>query len=52
MILGPKAFVAALRKGFSNIKWDLQKAIPEDDGGEDIVACRGEWSGNLWDKLS
>src|SRR5271170_1000270 len=35
---GPKAFLLGLHKGFSNIKWTGQKIIPEDDGGENIVA--------------
>jgi hypothetical protein len=38
-------FIAALHKGFSNVNWTVQKCIPEDDGGEDILAGRSEWSG-------
>jgi hypothetical protein len=45
--LGIKEFVAALHRGFSDVKWTMQKCIPEDDGGENIVAVRSEWTGNL-----
>jgi hypothetical protein len=44
---GPKALIRAIHAGFSEFKWDIQKLIPEDDGGEDIVAGRSEWSGTL-----
>ena len=44
---GPKALIRAMHAGFSDFKWEMQKLIPEDDGGEDIVAGRTEWSGSL-----
>lgn len=40
-------FIAAIHKGFSDIKWTVQKSIPEDDGGEDIMAGRSEWTGKF-----
>src|SRR2546423_2825942 len=47
--LGPKTFVNSLHKGFSDIKWEMQKLIFEEDGGEDLVAGRTEWSGISFD---
>ena len=44
---GPKAFIAAMHKGFSDLTWTVQKSIPEDDGGEDIIAGRSEWTGTF-----
>ena len=44
---GVKMFIGALHKGFSNIKWSTQKSIPEEEGGENIVASRAEMAGEI-----
>lgn len=37
-------FLNALHQAFDDFKWDMQKLVIED-GGDDIVAGRTEWSG-------
>jgi len=48
---GPKAVIGALHKAFSDFKFYPLKSIPEDDGGENIVASRIEFTGLLPSKL-
>jgi hypothetical protein len=44
--IGPKAMIKALWNGFSEFDWTIQKVIPEDDGGENYLAGRSEWTGS------
>jgi hypothetical protein len=38
--------IKALWDGFSEFEWTMQKVIGEDDGGDDYVVGRTEWSGS------
>ena len=42
---GPKVVIGALHKAFSNFKFYGLKSVAEDDGGENIVATRAEFTG-------
>jgi len=44
--IGPKTMIKALWDGFSDFDWTIQKLIPEDDGGENYVVGRSEWTGS------
>ena len=44
---GPKVVIGALHKAFSNFKFYGLKSVAEDDGGENIVATRAEFTGLL-----
>jgi len=45
LIPGPKTVIGALHKGFSDFKFYPLKSIAEDDGGENIVVTRAEFTG-------
>ena len=42
---GPKAVIGSLHKAFSDFKFYPLKSIAEDDGGENIVVTRSEFTG-------
>ena len=42
---GPKAVIGSLHKAFSDFKFYALKSVAEDDGGENIVASRAEFTG-------
>lgn len=44
---GPKTLITAFRSAFSDFKFYVLKSIAEDDGGENIVASRAEFTGHL-----
>jgi hypothetical protein len=44
---GPKAVIGAFHKAFSEFKFYVLKSVAEDDGGENIVASRAEFTGLL-----
>ena len=49
---GPKTLITAFRAAFSDFKFYALKSIAEDDGGENIVASRAEFTGHLISRLA
>ena len=45
IFVGPKAVIGSLHKAFSDFKFYPLKSVAEDDGGENIVASRTEFTG-------